>query len=331
LTLDVVSSSVAIDRGQGSTSITESELISLKSPVTSSQAEIDGVYSSLTSVIEGIKNQEVANQTTLDSAQSRVNQARNSVLSLEKELVLKSSSAAPEQLAIQSSEIRQMELQLEIAQNGARAEDILGQEAQVKQAQADVAVAVANREKAIIRSPLGGTVLQLPFQVGDFVNGGERLATVADRENLQVKTYITEKEINLVLVGGLVSAQDGEVKGVVQEISPALEQETKKIEVLVRLTEGLENLVLGQTVFVGFESQLPENTLRVPLSSVRIIGEEAFVFTVDEYGLVKSLPVTVGTLLEDTIIVSGVNADQLIVVDILGIKDGEKVHSSSTL
>jgi RND family efflux transporter MFP subunit len=328
---DMSNSIVAFDRDINTFSITTQELEVLKSSIVGAQTVVENLVNQLATQMETINMQIVINQTTLDNAQSAVTQAENSLSNLEKEYAIKKAGAAPEQIVIQQTQIRQLELQLEIAKNGARDEDILGQQAQVKQAEADLAVAVANRNKAIITSPLKGTVLQLPFEVGDYVNVGESLARVANREVLEVKTYITEKEKDLVLVGGNISAEEGKIKGVVEEVSPALELETKKIEVLIRLTEGYENLVLGQTVFVNFESRLPENTLRVPLSSVRIIGEEAFVFTVDEDGLVKSLPVTVGTLLEDTIIVSGVNADQLIVVDILGIKDGEKVHSSSTL
>jgi len=326
--LEVVNSTVSIEVGRP---LDDSLLNSYKSSIAAGQTELENVASQVNLQIQNFQTQLVNNKAAVDAAKNRLNQAENAVLNLEKELALKTSSAAPEQLVIQETQIRQLELQLEIAKNGARSEDILAQQAQVKQAEADLAVAVANRNKAIIKSPLKGTVLQLPFEVGDYVNVGESLARVANREALQVKTYITEKEKDLVLPEGHVSAENGKVKGVVEEVSPALEIETKKIEVMVRLTEGTENLVLGQTVFVNFESQLPENTLRVPLSAVRIVREEAFVFTLNEEGLVQSLPVTIGTLLEDTIIVSGVQADQLIIADVLGIKEGEKVHSSSSL
>lgn len=326
--LQVVNSTVSIDQGLP---LDESLLNSYKSAIASGQTELESVAAQVNLQIQNSQSQLVNNKSAVDAAQNRVNQSNNAVLNLEKELALKSSGATPEQIIIQETQIRQLELQLEIARNGARNEDVLAQEAQVKQAQADVAVAVANKNKAVLRSPLRGTVILLPFEVGDYVNNGETLAVVANREALQVKTYITEKERGLIMVDGLVTAQEGKIKGFVEEISPALEQETKKIEVLVRLTEATESLVLGQTLFVNFESSLPENTLRVPLSAVRIVGESAFVLTVDADGFVQSLPVTAGTLLEDTVIITGVAQDQLIVADVLGIKEGEKVHSSSSL
>jgi len=331
LAFEIVNGTIAIERDRNTTSITEGELTALKAPITAAQASVDNLLNQLTVQIESMKNQKIADKATLDTARSAVTQAENALLNLQKEYEIKKSGATSEQIVIQETQIRQLELQLDIAKNGARSEDILAQEAQVKQAQADLAISVANRDKAIIRSPLRGTVLQLPFEIGDYVNAGESLAIVANREALQVKTFITEKEKDLVMVDGKVSAEEGKVKGLVEEISPALEQETKKIEVLVRLTEGTEDLVLGQTIFVHFESSLTEGTLRVPLSSVRIVGENAFVLTVDADGIITSLPVSVGNLLEDTVIISGVAPDQLIIRDVLGIKEGEKVHSSSFL
>ena len=328
LNLDLVNGAITmIDTASNiSSGITDQELANLKSLVTSAQSENNNLINQVTGQIESIKTQQVANQNAIDTAESRVTQAENTIQSSQKDLELKQAGNTQEQIAIQESQVKQLELQLQVARQGARQEDIQAQQAAVRQAQADVAVARANQNQAIIVAPFTGTVIDFPFEVGDYVSVGDELAVIANPDQLEVITFVNEEESHYLRVGGQVTLQDGEVKGEISALSPALERDTKKREVTILVTEGAESLVIGQTVFTEFAVELPDFTLRVPLDAVKVTGTTASLYTVDQEGKIIALPVIPGDLFDDTIEVIGLTADVLIVPNITGLKEGEQVE-----
>jgi multidrug efflux pump subunit AcrA (membrane-fusion protein) len=306
-------------------SLTDETLTSLRTGVTTGQNEVDAKINQLTAQIEALKNQEIINQTAIDAAEARLTQSRNSLDSSKRDLTVKEIGASDEQLAIQRSQIQQLELQLKVAQDGARSEDIQSQGASVQQAQADVALAIANRNKAVIRAPISGTVLQFNFDVGDYLSNGEEVLLMADRERLEVITYVTEDERRFIERGSPVQLLEDTVKGSVTRISPALDRQTKKIEVTITVEEGQEELVIGQTVFAGFELVMDEESVRVPLETVKVVGNSAFVFTVNEESRISIFPVTAGRIIGETIVVSGINPGMLVIPDVSNLEGGQEV------
>lgn len=311
--------------------ITDDELTSLKSKVTSGQAEVEAAIAQMTTQMQTLETQIIANQSTIDAAEARVNQSENVVKSSETELTLRKIGATEEQLAIQRSQIQQLELQLKVSRDGARPEDIQAQRAAVQQAQADVAVSIANRDKAIIRAPISGTILQFSHDIGDYLSNGAEVLLLANRDELEVITYVTEEERRFIENGSPVQMMDNTVKGTVRRISPALDQQTKKIEVTITLDEGLENVVIGQTIFAGFELVMDPLTVRVPLDAVKVVGTSAFVYTVDEDARISVIPVTVGKIFADTILIKGIRPNMMIIPDVANLEGGQEVSVQKTI
>ncbi len=306
-------------------SITNVTLTELKTSITNGQTEIESIISQLTSQIEAQKKQSIINQSAIDNAESRLTQSQNTVNNTEKDLQLKEIGASDEQVAIQESQIQQLELQLKVAREGARPEDIQAQRASVQQAQADVAVATANRDKAVIRAPISGTVIQFSFDIGDYVSNGEEIMLMANQERLEVITFVTEEERRFIEKGSPVQLLDNLVNGTVARISPALDRDTKKIEVTITVDEGQEELVIGQTVFAGFELVMNKDSVRVPLETVKVLGNSAFVFTVDESSRVSVIPVTAGRIIGETIIISGIDRQKLLIPKVSNLEGGQEV------
>ena len=71
---------------------------------------------------------------------------------------------------------------------------------------------------------------------------------------------------------------------------------------------------------------MAEDTLSVPLSAVRIKGDEALVFLVNEGGIVETMPVQAGSVLGEYIVISGLSADLEIIEDIGGVEEGDIVE-----
>lgn len=331
--LEVVSAAIASDPfgSTQSESITDTELTTLKNTVTAGQSEVEAKITQVTAQIDALRNQEIANQTAINNAEARLTQSENTLKSSETDLALKQLGATDEQVAIQESQIQQLELQLKVAQGGARSEDIQAQRASVQQAQADVAVSIANRDKAVIRAPISGTILQFTFDVGDYLSNGEEVLLMANRERLEVIGFITEDERRYIERESPVQMLEDTVRGSVTRISPALDRQTKKIEVTVTVEEGQEELVIGQTVIIGFEMVLGEKSVRVPLEAVKVVGNSAFVFSVNEESRVYILPVTAGRIIGETIVIEGIDPKKRILADVSGLEGGQKVILSNPL
>ena len=77
-------------------------------------------------------------------------------------------------------------------------------QASLKQSQALLQYQEANLDKAIIRSPIAGTVLSITTQQGETVAAGfqtQTLITVADLNRLEVRGYVDEVDVGRVHVG----------------------------------------------------------------------------------------------------------------------------------
>ncbi|MDZ4216818.1 MAG: HlyD family efflux transporter periplasmic adaptor subunit, partial [Candidatus Gracilibacteria bacterium] len=306
--------------------ISNDELAALKMQVTTAQSEIESELSILRSHLETLKTQVVLNTTSLDNAENLVSERENAVHLLERELDLKKVSATEEQLEIQRSNIRQMELQLEISQKGARDEDVRAQEASVQQARAEVSLATISRNMSIISTPIGGSVMSLKIDYGDYVNTGEVIALIANEGAIEVQTFIPETDTELLGTAGIqVRIQGSDAKGKVTLISPAVDTETKKVEVTVSLAEGYELLLIGQTVFLEFATQLSPDNRYVPISALKVTQDQSFVFTVNDQSEVQAISITVKSVRGDLVEVEGITDDQLIIPKVSGLREGEEV------
>lgn len=208
---------------------------------------------------------------------------------------------------------------------------LTAKDAAVRQAEAQRALAVAALEKKIIRAPLSGTINSLSIAVGDVVSPGQAVAVVANNNALRVKTYITEQERVYVTVGSQVLIKDT-YAGVVTQIAPALDPVTRKIEVLIGVSEIDAKLVNGQSVRVAIarsgdvEDVNVREGVRIPISALNIGTKETAVFGVDENNMVVSYPVEIGPVFGETVLITG-DLDPLlrIVTDARGLKVGEEV------
>ncbi|PIR37974.1 MAG: hypothetical protein COV34_02710 [Candidatus Zambryskibacteria bacterium CG10_big_fil_rev_8_21_14_0_10_42_12] len=207
-------------------------------------------------------------------------------------------------------------------------------DAAVRQAEAGRALAVASLEKKIIRAPLSGTINSLSIDVGDVVAPNQPVAVVANNNALLIKTYITEQEKAFISVGNTVRISD-EFSGVVTRIAPALDPVTRKIEVIIGVSDSQADLVNGQSVRVSIartgdvEDVNVREGVRIPIASLNIGTKETAVFGIDENNMIVSYPVEIGPVFGDSVLITG-DLDPLlrIVTDARGLKVGEKVSVS---
>lgn len=204
-----------------------------------------------------------------------------------------------------------------------------GANASVKTALGSLRAAQAALEKTLIRTPIGGTVNFFPIRKGDYVTALSHVATVAQNGALEIVTYVSEGNRELLTVGQKVTVEDS-YTGVITSIAPALDPVRKQIEVHVGV-EGADTLLNGQSVRITLPGSVSTATstgpILLPLASVKLTPSARIVFSVDEEGKLVAHEVEIGDVRGDRIeIKNSLPLDLRIVADARGLSEGQKVQ-----
>jgi len=89
----------------------------------------------------------------------------------------------------------------QLVKEGPRKEDIEDARAQVEQASASLKLAETQFGYAELQSPISGVVLVKSSEIGEVVNPGTSILTLADIENVWLKAYIPETELGRIKWG----------------------------------------------------------------------------------------------------------------------------------
>jgi len=122
-----------------------------------------------------------------------------------------------------------------LVREGARREDIEDGRAQVEQARASLKLTETQLGYTVLHSPLSGVVLVKSAEIGEVVNPGTSILTLADIENIWLKAYIPETDLSKVKWGQEVVVTTDlrpkkEYKGKISFISSQAEFTPKQIQ-----------------------------------------------------------------------------------------------------
>jgi len=148
---------------------------------------------------------------------------------------------------------------------------------------------------------------------------------------LEAVAYVTEAERKSIAVGDRVVV--GEMlEGVVTSIAPALDEITRKIEVIITLTDPQRTLTNGETVNIHIArtsaTHASDGTaLTLPISALQVTANGSFIYAV-EGTTVHARRVTPGTILGDRIVITDtLDPELVIVVDARGLEDGQTIEA----
>lgn len=96
--------------------------------------------------------------------------------------------ATAEEIAQAQASVKQAQAAFDLKKQGARPEDIAVAEKHVEQAQTALDQANANLAKATLTAPINGSVTDVGVRVGETVQAGAPVVTVADLSQLEVQT-----------------------------------------------------------------------------------------------------------------------------------------------
>ncbi|MCX7919351.1 MAG: efflux RND transporter periplasmic adaptor subunit [bacterium] len=141
----------------------------------------------------------------------------------------------PQQVETAKQQYEYAQKQLDLLLAGSRPEAIAAARARVKQAQATLEQVQVQYENTVIRSPLKGFVIVVNKEVGELVNVGSPIVTIADLDNVWLRIYVPESDIGKIKLGqdaiiSVDSFPNKKFPGKVSEIANQAEFTPKNIQ-----------------------------------------------------------------------------------------------------
>jgi multidrug efflux system membrane fusion protein len=207
-------------------------------------------------------------------------------------------------------------------------------EADLRAAEAALALAKAEFERGIVRAPISGVVSNAPMTTGQSMPANGMVAEIIALDPMLAVAEIAERQLGDVKVGDpavvrLVTGQTAE--GKIRYISPTASQGTRTYRAEVELANADHAIADGVTAEVEFRLA-PVAATRLPRSALTFSGAgELSVKTVGTDGLVVSVPVTIVEDARDQIWLAGPSEGALVIVQGQDfVKDGQKVEPVAT-
>jgi multidrug efflux system membrane fusion protein len=204
-------------------------------------------------------------------------------------------------------------------------------EADLRTAEADLAVAKAEYERRIVRAPISGVVSDVPVRAGQALETGGLVAEIIALDPMLAVAGVAERQLGDVRVGSdatvnLVTGQT--VDGTVRFVSPTASSGTRTYRVEVELANPEHFIPDGVTAEVAFRMD-PVDAVRVPRSALTFSTEgQLSVRTVSADGTVTSVPVKILEDASDEIWVSGLEDGARVIVQGQDfVKDGQRVEA----
>lgn len=201
-------------------------------------------------------------------------------------------------------------------------------DAQIKSALGTLRAAQANYEKTLVRTPISGVVNAIYIKAGEYVSPSAPAVIVANNNALVISTMLGANDADVIELGEEVRINDV-TTGIVTEIAPAVDPISGKKEIKITASDdaALEN---GSTVSVAFQrAGEDDGMISVPLAALKITASGPVAFSVSSENTLVVNPVVLGPILGDMVIIEkGLTKDSVIVVDVRGLQEGEKVEIS---
>lgn len=185
----------------------------------------------------------------------------------------------------------------------------------------------SKRSSLTIKSPIDGTVLDLPGKEGMYITPGSLLAQIGTTSQLEIQADLLSDDLGDVQVGQPVSVTatvlgQEVLNGVVSEIKPrafaktsALGVEQRRVPVIIKLNTS-SKLKPGYEVRVSIETERREGALLVPREALKSAGDGRYKVMIISNNRVVSQDVELGLRGREYVeVTAGIKEGDLIVKD----------------
>lgn len=202
----------------------------------------------------------------------------------------------------------------------------------LKVQRANMQLAQAKLEKSVIRAPFSGVIGLRDVSAGDYVSVGQDLVSLEAVNPLKVdfrvpETYSTAVKPGQPLELTLDALPNQRFQGKVTAISPVVDAGGRSLVLRAEVGNDAYTLRPGMFARVRLLTGQKEETLLVPETAVTPVGEEFFVYVVEE-GRARRVRVELGLRQASQVeVISGIKAgDQVVVAGLQKVRDGAEVQ-----
>ncbi len=245
-------------------------------------------------------------RSSIAAAVSRVGVARAHAQTARANLADMDQQVRREQSLVQSGAVGRASLEDLQAKQKSLDEQVKASDSEARASQSDVDSLQTNLGDRTILSPIDGTVVTKPVEVGEMVlPAGNPVAEIADFKSLLVETDVPEARVHLVKKGSpaeivLDAYPDRRYRGEVAEFGQRIDRAKATLIVKVKFVDSMEDVLPEMAARVSFLTQpiakdsLAEKPKRiVPGNALVDRDGQKWVFTVAD-GKVKLTRVTLG-------------------------------------
>ncbi|MEK7181212.1 MAG: efflux RND transporter periplasmic adaptor subunit [Patescibacteria group bacterium] len=234
-------------------------------------------------------------QSTTDTYRTNINTARTNI-----NTALSSASNQKQTISSRGDTVQKIQDELNLKLAGSTKEQIASQEAQLKQAEAKVALVEAQIQKSVLYSPIAGTVTKQNLRVGEVASPNTTFLSIISESQLEIETNIPEISIGKIASGNNVEitldAFPGETfTGKVFYIDPAetLVNGVVNFKVKISFDKPDSRLKSGLTTNLIIQTASEPNALILPIYTITEKDSGTFAMKLENDEL-KETPVTVG-------------------------------------
>lgn len=201
----------------------------------------------------------------------------------------------------------------------------------IEQARASLALAETRLEHATVRAPLAASVLTRTVEVGDTVQAGQTLLTLAPHAATELSAQIDEKNLAFLALGqpALASADAYPAQQFAARLSyiaPSVDPLRGAVEIRLQVDEPPAYLRHEMTVSIDIETRHDDNSLSLPLSAVLdASGSQPWVLVVRDGRAVRQDIVAGRRGSSQFEVLGGLSAGDVVVRSPAGITPGQRV------
>jgi multidrug efflux pump subunit AcrA (membrane-fusion protein) len=191
----------------------------------------------------------------------------------------------------------------------------------------------------IVRSPLAGTIVALPAQVGMTVSQATPIARISGGGALEIKLNVAERFISRIALSlpcviTLDAWPGEEFRGSVSEMSPVVDPSSRTMEIKVNVENQGSRLKAGMFAKVRVITEQKQNIVRIPESARIARFGETYVYVVETDRRDPAFRVAVKRPIKSGILIDGVlevpeglsPAEEVVVRGQSLLEDGSRVN-----
>jgi len=174
--------------------LSQSTINLYKTNINLARNNVNSAITGLATQEQLIAAQKVSNKNNIASAESRVNDLQGALIAAQNELALKRAGFTAEQLAGQAARVKQAQA------------NVAMQRTMIRQAQAQVQSIQAQIAKAIIHAPISGLVTKQDAKVGEIVSGNVPIVSLISASEFEIEANVPEADIAKISLGDSAKA-----------------------------------------------------------------------------------------------------------------------------